>query len=164
MRAVLFQAVNSRLSRTGEGAESEMAWPRGEMKRGLLPSFSSAVQWLFSRSRSRYYPHSPLLKIVTHSKIYKEMHGFTHTCQDVYLDEFLGKYWRLLVYCSPNKRQTRGFCEARCALYGSVGVPLIILTTIHGRVPSLLVLKSGNGVYLCFQINLGFPSISDQFQ
>ena len=45
------------------------------------------------------------------------MYGFTHTCQDVYLDEFLGKYWRFLVYCSPEKGQTKEFCEARCALY-----------------------------------------------
>jgi len=102
-----------RSSRRSAGQES---WARNgmaerEMKRGLLPSFSSAVQWLFSRSRWRYYPHSPLLKIVTHSKIYKEMYGITHTCQDVYLDEFLGKYWRVLVYCSPDKRQTRGFCK-----------------------------------------------------
>ena len=80
------------------------------------------------------------------------------------MDEFLGKYWKFHVYCSPEKGQTKGFCEVRCALYGSMGVLLIILTIIYGRVPSLLVLKSGNGVYLCFQINLGFPSISDQFQ
>ena len=92
------------------------------------------------------------------------MHGITHTCQDVYLDEFLDKYWRFLVYCLPEKGQTKGFCEAWCALYGSMGVLLIILTIIYGRVPSLLVLKSGNGVYLYFQINLGFPSISDHFQ
>lgn len=91
------------------------------------------------------------------------MYGFTHNCQEFYLDEFLGKYWRFLVYCSPDKRQTRGFCEARCALYGLVGVLLIILSIIYGRVPSLLVLKSGNGFYLCFQINLGFPSIQINF-